>query len=101
MKTLIIPRGASPRRYKELVESGEIQGVYRCDGKDDQVEVQQAIDSQEKVAVVKPKPPKLQYVMEGADPREKAAPKRKPRKKPATGYRLPATRTVGRIEHDR
>ncbi len=44
MRKLIIPRGASPRLYKQLVASGEIEGVYRCDGIDDQVEVQAAID---------------------------------------------------------
>ncbi len=60
MKKLIIPRGASPRLYRKLVASGEIEGVYRCDGVDDQVEVQQAIDSQEKV--VKPKPRKRKPV---------------------------------------
>ena len=40
MRKLIIPRGASPRLYKQLVASGEIEGVYRCDGVDDQAEVQ-------------------------------------------------------------
>ncbi|KKL16507.1 hypothetical protein LCGC14_2494890 [marine sediment metagenome] len=47
MRKLIIPRGASPRLYRKLVASGEIEGVYRCNGIDDQVEVQAAIDQGE------------------------------------------------------
>lgn len=71
MKILIIPRGASPRRYKELVTSGQVVPQYReiqADGIDDQVEFQQAIDSQEEVVIIK------------------AVPKKKAPKKTATGY---------------
>ena len=70
MRKLIIPRGASPRLYKELVASGEIEGKYIETDKDGLSRLRDFMDKQEKV--------EKEY--------SQVKPKRKPRKKAATGY---------------
>ena len=57
MRTLIIPRGAAPRLYRKLVANGQINGEYR--------EIEEPNPK-----LPKPKPPKIRYVTEGADPRK-------------------------------
>ena len=70
MKRLIIPRGASPRRYKELVASGEIEGKY--------VEIDEYGRSPLLAFMNKQEKAEKEY--------KQVKPKRKPRKKAATGY---------------
>ncbi len=70
MKKLIIPRGASPRLYRKLVASGQVKGEYR------EIEAPNP-------KLPKPRPPKIQYVTEGADPRKQSKPRKR---KPAAGY---------------